>query len=222
MPNILVVDDEPLMRSMLKKALEKEGYQVLLADDGPSALDLFHQADVVVLDLSMPGMSGLEVLEIIRAEHPDLPVLFLTAHDQEQDRITGLRSGADDYLGKPLRVGEFLARIEVLLRRSKRNQKLLIGPYVLDPQEEQLFFEGKSVGLTPKEYRLLFTLARNPGSTISRGALFSTVWGLSADVDERVVDAYIARIRKKMGQPDWLETVFAKGYRLRAMGPSKG
>lgn len=218
MPTVLVVDDEPAFREMVSRLLEHEGYRVLQAENGEEGINLLGQADLVILDINMPRLNGLELLEIIREYDRELPVLMLTAFDKEEDRVTGLTLGADDYMGKPLRAREFLARVKALLRRSKRFEVLRIGPLEVDPLSEEVRLDGNLLELTPTEFRLLLALARNSGQTLSRQALFAQVWGLNEGVDERVVDTTVARLRKKLGdnprEPRFIVTVFGRGYRL--------
>jgi two-component system, OmpR family, alkaline phosphatase synthesis response regulator PhoP len=218
MPAILVVDDEPVFREMVTRLLQQEGYQVFQAENGEEAMAYLGRADLVVLDINMPRLGGLELLEIIREYDRDLPVLMLTAYDREEDRVKGLSLGADDYLGKPLRAREFLARVRALLRRSKRLESIKVGPLEIDPLSEEVRLNGQLLDLTPTEFRLLLALARHPGEAVSRQALFAQVWGLEEGVDERVVDTTVARLRKKLGDdarsPRFIATVFGRGYRL--------
>ncbi|AEV15777.1 Transcriptional regulatory protein [Thermus sp. CCB_US3_UF1] len=218
MPTILVVDDEPAFREMVSRLLEQEGYRILQAENGEEALGLLGRADLVVLDINMPKLNGLELLEIIREYDRELPVLMLTAYDKEEDRVTGLTLGADDYMGKPLRAREFLARVKALLRRSKRFEVLRVGSLELDPFTEEARLEGRLLDLSSTEFRLLLALARHPGATLPRAHLFAQVWGLEEEVDERVVDTTVARLRKKLGDnpknPRYIATVFGRGYRL--------
>ncbi|MDX2007895.1 MAG: response regulator transcription factor [Meiothermus sp.] len=220
MLTVLVVDDEPSLRALLEMALEREGYRVLLAENGREALHLLNQADLVVLDISMPVMGGLETLETLREDWPELPVLILTAHDFEEDRVRGLHLGADDYMGKPPKTRELLARVAALLRRTKRQKRLQIGALEFDTHNEKAYRDGLPLELSPKEFRLLLTLARHAGQTLPRSTLFAQVWGLDPEVDERIVDSYIARLRKKIGDnpknPRFLETDFGRGYYLKA------
>ncbi|GIW27302.1 MAG: DNA-binding response regulator [Meiothermus sp.] len=220
MINILVVDDEAVVRRTLRALLERAGYVVLEATHGLEALDLLDKADLIVLDWNMPRMNGLELLRHIREERPDLPVLMLTAHDGEAERVQGLRQGADDYLGKPLRSAEFLARIEALLRRTRRYGVVKAGELELEPATQEARLRGTVLPLTPTEFALLLALARQPGLPLSRQSLFAQVWGSDPQVDERIVDHYVKRLRKKLGDnpknPSYIETVFARGYRLKA------
>lgn len=220
MLTVLVVDDEPIVRALLQRTLERDGYRVDQAENGFQALDKVQDADLVVLDVAMPGLHGFQVLQDLRRDYPDLPVLMLTAQDEENSRVRGLRLGADDYMGKPLRPQEFLARVQALLRRTKRSSTVKIGELEIDPTNEDASLKGRSLQLTPTEFQLLFTLARHPGETISRGALFTQVWGSSGELDERIVDNYIVRLRRKLGdnpkKPRYLETSFGRGYRLRS------
>jgi two-component system alkaline phosphatase synthesis response regulator PhoP len=219
MIRILVVDDEAVVRRTLRALLERAGYAVLEAAHGLEALDLLDGADLVVLDWNMPQMDGLELLRHLREERPELPVLMLTAHDGEAERVQGLRLGADDYLGKPLRNAEFLARIEALLRRTRRYGLVRVGELELEPATQETRLQGAALSLTPTEFALLLALARQPGQPLSRRILFAQVWGSDPQVDERIVDHYVKRLRKKLGDdpknPRYIETVFARGYRLK-------
>jgi DNA-binding response OmpR family regulator len=227
---ILVVEDEPRLRELLRLYLEREGHQVTDAGDGPTALAAFDEAgaDLVVLDLMLPGMQGEAVLAALR-DAGDVPVLITSAKRSDAERIAGLRLGADDYLGKPFNPHELTARVAAILRRSRRADgdaeaailSFAGGRLVVDPGSRRYSLgSGGSGRLTPGESALLATLARRPGSVLSRGQLLEAVARRPEEVYERVVDVHVANLRRKVGDdagdPWLIETIPATGYRLVA------
>ncbi len=228
MTTILLVEDAVDLAQVIARELEAAGYQTLHAADGMSALKLHagHHPDLVILDWMLPKLDGLEVLRQIR-QSSAIPVLMLTAKDEETDRVIGLEVGADDYLTKPFSMRELIARVRALLRRIERVQQILEadrarsetaithGPLHLDPDAYQATLDGKLLDLTRIEFELLHLLLRNPGRAFSRSYLLDTVWGESYVTGDRSVDNAILRLRKKLG--DWgeaIETVWGVGYRL--------
>ena len=225
---ILVVEDEPRLRELLRLYLEREGHRVTDAGDGASALAAFDAdgADLVILDLMLPGMQGEAVLEALR-DAGDVPVLITSAKRSDAERIAGLRLGADDYLGKPFNPHELTARVAAILRRTRSAASenailsLADGRLVLDPSSRRYTLaDGNAGRLTPGEAGLLLALARRPGAVISREALLESVARRPDEVFERVVDVHVANLRKKLGDdagtPWLIETVPSAGYRLVA------
>ncbi|MDQ6840100.1 MAG: response regulator transcription factor [Actinomycetota bacterium] len=219
-PSILVVDDEAAITSFLRMGLARAGYEVTVAADGPQALaacDGGH-VDLVVLDLMLPGMDGVEVCQRLRG-NPDLLVLMLTAADAVGQRIRGLDGGADDYLVKPFDFEELLARIRALLRRRLPDQQLLLsaGPYVLDDTAMTVTRDGEPVELTRREYDLFKLFLRHPRQVLTRHVIVDQVWGHTFYGDANVVDVYVRYLRNKL-DPDraHIQTVRGLGYRLMA------
>jgi DNA-binding response OmpR family regulator len=235
--HILVVEDEPRLRSLLRLYLERERYRVTDVGDGRSALVAYeaHGADLVVLDLMLPAMQGETVLEALR-EHGDVPILITSAKRTDAERIAGLRMGADDYLAKPFNPHELTARVAAILRRvaprrpvAEEIVSLSGGRLVLDPVSRRYALSGGesskeasevSGRLTPGEARLLTALARNPGVVLTREQLLEAVARRPDEVYERVVDVHVANLRRKLGDdagaPWLIETVPQVGYRLVA------
>ena len=219
MATLLLVDDDAAIREVLRAYLTHSGFTLLEAEDGPAALERAPQADVVILDLMLPGLSGLEVAQTLRAERPELPILMLTAKAAEDERVAGLEGGADDYVTKPFSPREIVARIKALLRRSGHQNTLQHGELWIDSACHQVTVSGQPLELTRLEFDLLLTLAQHPGLVWSRNRLLEKVWGPDFPGFERVVDARIKALRKKLGddveQPRYIETVHGVGYRLR-------
>jgi len=229
MTTILLVEDATDLAQVIVRELEAAGYDVVHAADGVQALEMHarHQPDLVILDWMLPRLDGLEVLRQIRRDSP-IPVLMLTARDEEADRVIGLEVGADDYLTKPFGMRELIARVRALLRRIERVQQILeadrasaeaaltYGPLRLDPEAYRATLEGKRLDLTPTEFELLHLLLRNPGRAFSRNYLLDAVWGETYITGDRSVDNAILRLRRKLGEiGEAIETVWGVGYRLR-------
>jgi DNA-binding response OmpR family regulator len=227
---ILVVEDEPQLRGLLRLYLERDGHRVTDAGDGASALAAFDAdgADLVILDLMLPGMQGETVLEALR-DAGDVPVLITSAKRSDAERISGLRAGADDYLAKPFNPHELTARVAAILRRTRASPaderppilSLDGGRLVLDPASRRFTLsDGGSGRLTPGEAALLSVLAERPGAVVSRQRLLDAVARRPDEVFERVVDVHVANLRRKLGDdpgdPWLIETVPASGYRLVA------
>ncbi len=227
---ILIVEDEPQLRGLLRLYLERAGYTVTDAGDGTAALATFTAdgADLVVLDLMLPGMQGEAVLEALRDE-ADVPILITSAKRSDAERIAGLRLGADDYLAKPFNPHELTARVAAILRRTRPEAadpgeaiiSLAAGRLVLDPSSRRYTLAGGEGGrLTPGEAALLVALARRPGAVMSREQLLEAVARRPDEVYERVVDVHVANLRRKLGDdagdPWLIETVPSTGYRLVA------
>jgi two-component system alkaline phosphatase synthesis response regulator PhoP len=220
---ILVVDDEPAILELVSFNLKKDGYEVVTAADGKSALEMFmkEKPDLVVLDLMIPEPDGYEVCKRIRAQSA-VPVIMLTARGEEQDRIRGLDLGADDYVVKPFSPRELLARVRAVLRRSpvmQEDDRLVAGDLVIDSERHQVTIAGEPVELTPKEFDLLKMLAENAGKALERDLLLEEVWGYAFAGATRTLDVHIRRLRQKINDdpqnPRYIETVHGIGYRFR-------
>jgi DNA-binding response OmpR family regulator len=227
---ILIIEDEPQLRGLLRLYLERAGYAVTDVGDGPAALAAFAGvgADLVVLDLMLPGMQGEAVLEALR-EQGNVPILITSAKRSDAERIAGLRLGADDYLAKPFNPHELTARVAAILRRSRPEAadegdaiiSLAAGRLVLDPSSRRYTLLGGEGGrLTPGEAALLVALARRPGAVLAREQLLEAVARRPDEVYERVVDVHVANLRRKLGDdagdPWLIETIPSTGYRLVA------
>jgi two-component system response regulator VicR len=220
---VLVVDDELPIVQALSYNLKQAGYQVLVARDGEEALAQArqHLPDLIVLDLMLPKLDGLDVCRALRRER-DVPIIMLTARDDEIDRVVGLELGADDYVVKPFSVRELLARIKNVLRRRQPVEDvasggiLRAGALTIDTASHTAEYDGTALELTMLEFALLYTLARHMGQVLSREQLIEQVWGYDYDGDGRVVDAVIKRLRHKLRQiaPGMIVTVRGLGYKL--------
>ena len=219
---ILIADDDPRLRELVSLALQRAGYAVITASDGQRAL--VHAAreapDLIVLDVGMPEMDGFEVCRRIRATS-QVPVLFLTARDEEIDRILGLELGADDYVTKPFSPRELVARVKAVLRRggmSNSSDGLQHGALRLDPLTRAVTLGGRAVELSALEFDLLHALLRSPGRVFTREELIAAVWGEDFGGVDRVVDVHISSLRRKLGdnaeRPHFVATVRGIGYRL--------
>ena len=215
---ILVVEDEPKLGGLIKRGLEEEGLAVDVTANGEDAVWMAGSTeyDVVVLDVMLPGLDGLEVCRRLRADGVWTPVLMLTARDAVGDRVAGLDSGADDYLVKPFSFDELLARLRALVRRgaAERPAVLEAGDLRLDPATREVRRGDERVALSPKEYALLETLMRRPGQALSRLQLLEHAWDDSYENRSNVIDVYVGYLRQKVGG-DAIETVRGVGYRLR-------
>ncbi len=229
---ILVVDDEALIRDMVALALETEGYEVTTAVDGRTALSLLSDTtakqaqfpfDLIVLDLMLPQINGLDLCRLLRFQGNPVPILILSAKGSETDRVLGLEVGADDYLTKPFSMRELVARCRALLRRHRLNylpqpQHLEFGDISLYPQECRVIVRGEELNLSPKEYRLLELFMNSPRRVWSRDQLLDHVWGADFIGDSKTVDVHIRWLREKLerdpSQPEYIITVRGFGYRL--------
>ena len=235
--NILIVEDDDRIADFLCRGLRAEGYRVQRAADGISGLALAQDAarqalaggepTLLLLDLMLPGLSGLEICQTLRAEQVALPILMLTAQGSLEDRVAGLRLGADDYLCKPFEFEELLARLEALARRGRelrprQASRLQVGDLALDRERMQASRGGRLLQLTAKELALLELLMSAPGRLFSRERILANVWGTSEDPLTNVVDVYIRRLRARIdadGLPALIHTVRGLGYRLEAPNP---
>ena len=218
---IVVVEDEPAIADFLVRGLEAAGYSVALATDGPAGerLILEGEADLVVLDVMLPGKGGLEVLAAIRAVRPHLPVIILSAKGEIEDRVAGLDSGATDYVTKPFSVPELLARVRAHLRTGgTEGGRLRAGPVEIDLLSRRAWSNGGEVALSPREFSLLACFIRHPGEALSRDRLLAEAWGYEHDPGTNVVDVYVGYLRRKLGDPAAIETVRSTGYRLPVSG----
>jgi two-component system, OmpR family, response regulator ResD len=224
--SVLVVDDEPTIAEIVARYLERAGYDARVAHDGQAALAAWHEraADLVVLDLMLPGYDGLEVMRRIRsAERDRTGIILLTARDKESDRIVGLRLGADDYVVKPFSVAELVARVDAVLRRVDTSPAaeppLTFGELAIDPTAHRVTLRGDEVHLTQREFELLLFLARHPGQAFSRHQLMDRVWRHAYISDTSTVTVHVRRLRAKLeddpARPRRLETVWGVGYRFQ-------
>ncbi|MCE7009862.1 response regulator transcription factor [Kibdelosporangium philippinense] len=215
---VLVVEDELTIAESIAARLRAEGYEVDLAHDGPSAVDkaVQVQPDLIVLDLMLPGFDGLEVCRRVQAHRP-VPVLMLTARDDETDLLVGLAVGADDYMTKPFSIRELAARVHALLRRVDRSQRpgstIVLGDLEIDPVERRVRRAGEPAHLTPTEFELLAHLASKPRAVVPRERLLSEIWGWTDPAATRTVDSHIKALRRKLGA-DLIRTVHGVGYAL--------
>lgn len=222
--DILLVEDDERIVEFVRRGLNAEGYKVEVARTGQQAvaLGMSETFRLIILDLSLPGLNGLQVCEHLRAEHVDTPILMLTAMDTVQDKVVGLRAGADDYMTKPFAFEELLARIEALLRRRGGEVKteaaeLQVADLVLNRETHEVRRGNQSIELTPKEFALLECFLRAPGRVLSRTRILEQVWGYSADPLTNVVDVYIRQLRRKIDEgheQKLFKTVRGYGYKL--------
>lgn len=223
-PLVLLVEDEPAQREILRYNLSSEGYEVSVADNGDDALLLADEIrpDLVLLDWMLPGVSGIEVLRRLktRRQHAETPVIMLSARTEEMDRVRGLETGADDYMVKPYAVSELMARIRTQLRRTRPvsvGERLEYEDIVLDGDTHRVTRAETEIKLGPTEFRLLAALMEKPGRVWTREQLLDRVWGRDVYVDTRTVDVHVGRLRKALGRTggdDPLRTVRGTGYAL--------
>ncbi|MGD7704664.1 response regulator transcription factor [Microlunatus sp. Y2014] len=218
MPTILIADDEPRIASFIQKGLKSAGYATTVASTGPEALEyaLSGEFDLMLLDIGMPGMDGFEVLKALRGQGSRLPVIILTARDSVTDTVAGLEGGADDYMSKPFRFEELLARTRIRLVEPTGDQDTVLtaGKLSLDLRTRELAVDDRRVELSAREFSLLETFMRHRGQVLSRTQLLSQVWGYDFDPGSNVVDVYVRYLRNKIGA-DQILTVRGAGYRLR-------
>jgi len=224
---IVVVEDEPSLVFTLQDTLENEGYQVFVAEDGKTAVDLVKQEDpdLMILDLMLPGMSGYDVCKKVRDMKFTFPIIMLTARDQEIDKVTGLNIGADDYMTKPFGVKELLARIQARLRRASAYAKsgpvdvVTLGPVKIDLNESEVHRPGGDMELTTREVELIRYLVAHANEPVSRDALLENVWRYEYSTNTRTVDVHISKLRSKIemhpDDPRYLVTLHGVGYMLK-------
>jgi DNA-binding response OmpR family regulator len=219
MATLLLVDDEKNIIELERMYLEKEGYKIQVAYDGKTALEKFRatRPAAIILDLMLPGIDGWEVCRRIRQES-DVPIIMLTARDQDIDKIVGLELGADDYLTKPFNPRELVARVKAILRRvapAPRTQCCAVGDITLDQDRREVTVSDKPVELRAKEFDLLAVLMQNPGIVLTRERLLEIAWGFDFPGETRTVDVHVAHLRKKLsGARTQIETVSGVGYKL--------
>lgn len=217
---ILIADDEPMILRLLSDMLKKQGYNVLLANNGEEAIDLFFQNKNValcILDVMMPVYTGYEVLETLR-EHSDVSVIMLTALGEEASELKGLRNGADDYISKPFSHSILIARVENLLKKQRKeeSQTIEVGEMTLDQRGHCVLINGTDMQLNPKEYELFTLFALNIGQVFSREQLLSKIWGYDYEGEIRTVDTHIKMLRKKLGESgECIVTVRGTGYKMQ-------
>jgi len=223
---ILVVEDEPAMLQTIRYNLERSGYAVCVASDGRVGLEVFNreEPDLVILDVMLPGLDGIEVCKEIR-KNSSVPIIMLTAKDQEIDKVLALELGADDYVTKPFALHEFLARVKARLRRpmpmvsQDHDRALRLGDIVLDPSRQQLLVRGDDVQLAPKEFALLRVLMENAGRVVTRQTLLDKVWGYDFEGEQQTVSVHVRWLREKIEQdsanPRHIITVRSRGYMFK-------
>jgi DNA-binding response OmpR family regulator len=218
---ILVVEDEQRMAELLRRTLQEEGHQVIMAADGKEGFEIARTScfDVIILDVMLPGMDGVTIARQLRERRNQTPLLMLTARDAPADIIKALDCGADDYLTKPFSIDILLARIRAVSRRGAvaRSVCLEVGDVKLDPGSRQVTRAGEVLGLTPREYKLLELLMRNPGRAISRDSILESVWGFDCDVNENTLEVFVRQLRLKVDtrEPKLIHTVRGFGYMMR-------
>ena len=214
---VLVVEDEPSIGQLLRGYLQRDGYRVVWVRSGEDALTELarHDVRIVVLDVGLPGMDGFDVCRAVRARS-SVPILMLTARDEEPDRVAGLELGADDYLTKPFSPRELTARLKAVLRRTQSEQPrqvVTIADVEVRPDAREVLVAGEAVDLTTKEFDLVAFLAEHAGIVFSREQLLDRVWGMAYFGGTRTVDVHVAQVRRKLGRPDLIRTVRGAGYK---------
>jgi two-component system, OmpR family, alkaline phosphatase synthesis response regulator PhoP len=218
---VMIVEDEPNIGALIRTYLERAGYSALWVRSGEDALVELrrHPVKLVILDIGLPGIDGFEVCRQIGGE---VPVIMLTARDEEADRVAGLEVGADDYVAKPFSPRELTARVKAVLRRAgragdgERGDVLALGPVTLARSAREVRVDGEEVELTQREFDLLEYLLRHAGQVVTRDQLLETVWGFRSPGETRTVEVHIAQVRKKLGHPDLIRTVRGLGYKAAA------
>lgn len=232
---VLVVDDEQSIVTLLQYNLQQAGYEVLTASDGEEGknLALSEQLDLIVLDLMLPKLDGIEVCKQIRQRKVNTPILMLTAKDDEFDKVLGLELGADDYMTKPFSPREVVARVKAILRRSQaqfeepvaedEKDSIRIAGVKIYPERYEVYYQEELLELTPKEFELLLYLAKNKGRVLTRDQLLSAVWNYDFAGDTRIVDVHISHLRDKIEQnskkPTYIKTIRGLGYKLEEPKP---
>ncbi|MGI8594931.1 MAG: response regulator transcription factor [Solirubrobacteraceae bacterium] len=219
-PTVLVVEDEQSIGAIVRTYLQREGFRVLWVRTGEEALAELarHPISLMVLDVGLPGVSGLEVCRHVRGR---VPIIMLTARDEEADRVAGLELGADDYVAKPFSPRELVARVRAVLRRTggragAGGNVLTLGPVTLSRERREVCVEGQEIALTPKEFELLGYLMERAGTVVSRDSLLEEVWGFLARGETRTVEVHVGQVRKKLGDPSLIRTVRGVGYKAVA------
>ena len=215
MTKVLIVEDEPPISNLIRLSLTKNGYACKCVFDGMEAADFpeKERTDLILLDVMLPKLDGFELMEYIRPLN--IPVIFLTAKNAVDDRVKGLRMGAEDYIVKPFEIAELLARVEVVLRRYGRSEDLIqMDGLRIDVRSMRVERNGIEIALTPKEYELLLLFTRNPGMALYRETIYERVWGGELEFGSKTVDLHVQRLRKKVGWEKKLVAVSKVGYRL--------
>ena len=215
MTKVLIVEDEPPISNLIRLSLTKNGYACKCVFDGMEAADFLEKerTDLILLDVMLPKLDGFELMEYIRPLN--IPVIFLTAKNAVDDRVKGLRMGAEDYIVKPFEIAELLARVEVVLRRYGRSEDLIqMDELRIDVRSMRVERNGIEIALTPKEYELLLLFTRNPGMALYRETIYERVWGGELELGSKTVDLHVQRLRKKVGWEKKLVAVSKVGYRL--------
>ena len=215
MIKILIIEDEKPISDLLRMSLAKAGYECTCVYDGLKAADILEieRFDLILLDVMLPGADGFELMEYIRPL--DMPVIFITAKNMVEDKVRGLRMGAEDYIVKPFEIIELLARVETVLRRYQKLDRIIeIAGLSIDTRSMVVRRNGEEILLTRKEYELLLLFARNPGTALYRETIYERVWGGDYFGDSRTIDLHVQRVRKKAGWEDKLQSVYKVGYRL--------
>lgn len=222
---LLVVEDEESIVTLLRFNLEQAGYTVISTMDGRTAITLVEreQPDLIILDLMLPGLDGLEVCKQLRRQGINTPILMLTAKSDEVDKVLGLELGADDYLTKPFSPRELVARVKAILRRSQiekradhKEERITIGELSIFPEQFSVSYQGKVLDLTPKEFELLVYLAKHKGRVLTREQLLNAVWNYDFVGDTRIVDVHISHLREKINK-NFIKTVRGLGYKLEGV-----
>lgn len=225
MAKILVADDEQLIRKLINDCLSKEGHEVIEAEDGLQALNIFKKQkdiDMALLDIMMPEIDGWEVCRKIR-ETSGIPVLLVSARSQDFDQIMGFESGADDYVTKPFSLTILSKRVDALLKRGatpvekKESDNITLDDLIINPLAHEVYLDGAAIELTLKEYKILLKLASHPGRVYTREQLLDEVWGYEYDGDARTVDSHVARLRTKLGEwgVNHIKTIYGTGYKIQ-------
>ncbi|RCK73966.1 MAG: Phosphate regulon transcriptional regulatory protein PhoB (SphR) [Ignavibacteriae bacterium] len=225
---ILIVDDEKDIVDLLKYNLEKEGYEVITALDGQTAIEYSSQnPDLILLDVMLPEVDGFEVIKMIKKQKDteNIPVIFLTAKGSEIDEVLGLELGADDYIVKPISIPKLLARVKTVLKKygsrkeiTSTKKTIKIGVLEIDPVKYRVFIDQKEIFFPKKEFELLYYLAQNTGKILTRENILNSVWGSNVYIVDRTIDVHIRKIREKMGKyGDYIETIKSVGYRMKEL-----
>jgi len=224
MTSVLVIEDDPALADFLNRALSDEGLEPSVCGKVADAIETASRPsfDVIVLDWMLPDGDGITVCTTLRQRGNTTPILMLTARGEVHDRVTGLKSGADDYLVKPFELGELVARLDALIRRNAVASVIKMGPLEIDRLGRRVGLDGTTLDLTSIEYRLLVRLVNEAGSPVERSALLQDVWGLKFDPGSGILEVHVSRLRDKLGESAWMiETVRGKGYRFRSERESK-
>lgn len=231
MKNILIIEDDPDIGTLLRKSLESAHYTATLYPSGDEGLKSYKAAtpDMIILDLSLPDIDGMDVCRTIRKTDENTPVFILTARTEEIDRIMGLELGADDYITKPFSIRELKTRVDSFFRRWERkgnfkassasSAEIVRGRLRIDPTRRRVSIDDSVLNISRKEFDILYLLASTPGKVFSREMILETIWGVEWDGFERMIDSHIKRIRSKLekqgpNQPEWIETIWGVGYRF--------